>query len=696
MSDERRSGGTLGDVLAARRRRRFVGRDGEVELFRAALDVAEPPFSVLHVHGPGGIGKTSLMDVYAALAAQAGRCVVRLDGRDTGPSRHAVARALGEVFDASDGDDPVPDPSGSMVVLLDSYERLAPLDDWVRTALIPRLPSSTLTVIAGRAPPGPGWRADPAWHDLLRVVSLRNLTSAESCSYLRECGVESALHDRLVAVTHGHPLGLSLLADVVVRGGAMSLDSSTPDVVGTLLRRFVDVVPSSLQRRALGVCALARVTSEPLLRAALPCDDAHDVFEWLRGLSFIESGPDGLFPHDLARHALDADLRWRDPDGYKRVFRSVRAHIYGTLKSSYGHEQRHAIFGMKFLFRNLPSILSPVEWSTWGAYHPEPARADDRGAILELVEAAEGGLSAAIAERWLDRQAEGFFVVRADDGAVRGFVGLLNLTAASAEDRVADPGAQAAWNAAHRQAPPRRGEVVTQSRFIIDREAYQSPSPTLNATPIVTIQRQLQTPNLAWDFLTLAEPELWDAYFALADMPRAVGADFEVGDRRFGLYCHDFRVVPIDSLMELWTERALAQDFALPAVRQETQMLVLSQPDFTDAVRQALRDLHRPDLLARNPLLRTRLVHDRTGNGEPHAAVLHDLLREAVDALRQHPRDDKMLRAVERTYVRPRNTQEAAAAALGLPFSTYRRHLTHGVERIVSWLWEREVYGTRR
>ena len=61
-----------------------------------------------------------------------------------------------------------------------------------------------------------------------------------------------------------------------------------------------------------------------------------------------------------------------------------------------------------------------------------------------------------------------------------------------------------------------------------------------------------------------------------------------------------------------------------------------------------------------------------------------------------HPRDDKLLRAVDRTYLRPAATQEAAAAALGLPFSTYRRHLTQGMTRIVSVLWDQEVYGQDR
>jgi hypothetical protein len=68
-----RSAGTLGDMLMARRRRRFVGRASEIELFRAALDSIEPPFSVLHVHGPPGMGKTRLLDVVDRDGHRSGR-----------------------------------------------------------------------------------------------------------------------------------------------------------------------------------------------------------------------------------------------------------------------------------------------------------------------------------------------------------------------------------------------------------------------------------------------------------------------------------------------------------------------------------------------------------------------------------------------------------------------------------------------
>jgi hypothetical protein len=78
--------------------------------------------------------------------------------------------------------------------------------------------------------------------------------------------------------------------------GATCLDprSSITSLVGVLLRRFVDTVPSGPQRRALEVCALARVTTESLLRAALGDERAHELFRGLLELSFIETGPDGF------------------------------------------------------------------------------------------------------------------------------------------------------------------------------------------------------------------------------------------------------------------------------------------------------------------------------------------------------------------------------------------------------------------
>jgi len=96
--------GSLGEALASRRRRCFVGRVAETELFRAALGASEPPFAVLHVHGPGGRGKTSLLDRFAAQAEEAGVHVARLDGRGLVPSPPAALAALRASVDVPDDD----------------------------------------------------------------------------------------------------------------------------------------------------------------------------------------------------------------------------------------------------------------------------------------------------------------------------------------------------------------------------------------------------------------------------------------------------------------------------------------------------------------------------------------------------------------------------------------------------------------
>jgi hypothetical protein len=44
------------------------------------------------------------------------------------------------------------------------------------------------------------------------------------------------------------------------------------------------------------------------------------------------------------------------------------------------------------------------------------------------------------------------------------------------------------------------------------------------------------------------------------------------------------------------------------------------------------------------------------------------------------------------TFLSGAHTQEAAAERLGLPFSTYRRHLIRGLEVLCSLLWRREIY----
>ncbi|TDO29816.1 hypothetical protein EV643_14414 [Kribbella sp. VKM Ac-2527] len=682
---EEAAAGTVGELVVGRRRRAFVGRRGEVELFRDAL---AGRFRVLHVHGPGGIGKTSLLRMYADVAAELGVKVVHLDGRDLEPTPQAVLDVLGvgtieEVGDSFAG-------ASAAVLLVDTFEQLASLDDWFRKDLLPRIPTGVLTVLAGRESPSPAWRTDPGWCDLLRVVPLRNLEPHDCREYLRRRGVADGLHDRSIQVSHGHPLGLSLLADVVASGGEAVDDPLTPDLVAALLRTFVDVFPSGPRRAALEICALARSTSEALLRDGLGVADAHELFTWLRGLSFIESGPDGLAPHDLAREALVADLRWRDPDEYDRIFRRIQDHVIGRLKVTTGRQQQRVLYDAKYMHRHQGVSRGWTDWDTFGQHYPEAARPSDLPAILEVLDRWEGVESAAIAEHWWRLQPDGFQVVRQQDGRIRGVLAAIDLTRADEAELSADPGALAAMRYARANVRSRPGDVLTQLRFCLDRDAYQDASPTVNIGPVLSIQHWLRTPRLAADFLTFHEPARRDEFFAFYEIPRAEGADFEIGGRSYGLFVRDFRRLPLDDWLRVMFDRDLAGDPGPAQPPPDAVPVLLSQPEFARAVREALRDLRHPETLARNSLVRSPLVLANAAGREP-ADVLATLVRRAVERLEDEGRDQKLYRVLDRTYVRPAATQEQAAEVLDLPLSTYKRHLKRGIDRVVADLWHKEL-----
>ena len=274
-----------------------------------------------------------------------------------------------------------------------------------------------------------------------------------------------------------------------------------------------------------------------------------------------------------------------------------------------------------------------------------------------------------------------------------GFAAHIALHEAGEEDFARDPGARAVWAHAQRHAPPRPGDEVLLARFLIDRDAYQAPSRSFNVVTMRSTQEWLGRPRLSWYYIAAADPDAMAPLMDYIYFDRAPEADFEVGGRIYGVFAHDWRRFGGAEWLERMAERELGDEAPAPSPERETgPVLALSQPEFADAVRRALRDLHRPDALATNPLARTRVVRERRAE-LPAPEALRELLHEAVDALRADPRGEKLVRALERTYLRPAPTQEAAAELLGLPFSTYRGHLTRGLERVVDWLWQRELYG---
>jgi hypothetical protein len=694
-------GRTIGGRLAAARRRAFVGRASELDLFRSALSDDLAPFAVLFLHGPGGIGKSALLRRLADEAEQQGRIAVLLDCRVAG-SPSTLLPELSTALGLDSGDDPGPALYGGtpIVLLLDTYEAAPGLDGWLRDVLLPDLPAGALVVIAGRDPPAPAWRDDPGWHDLLRVVALRNLAPADARALLETRKVPPQLHERTLALAGGHPLALALLADVVAQTGAVpETHEEAPDVVSALLERFASDAPTALHRRALQVCAHARHTTQALLADLLPAADADTLFAWLRGLSFIEPSPYGLVPHDLARDVLDADLRWRDDDAYRQLHRQIRDHLVTRLRTTRGSEQERIMREVQYLHRHNPLFRPYLTWEDTGAVTTRPLRGGDAEVLAAMAETFEGPASADVVAFWARRRPEAFQVFqRAGEEGSSGFATFLELATPTDEELQADPVVAEVFATVVPRASLRPGDHVWVGRHFVFRHAYGLPCPEFDLVQLRSGLRWLNDRRLAWSVVAVpaAIAAFWEPEMHYLDMARlgeaGAGRDLAHGWVLFG---RDWRAGPADSWLELMAERELDVDLDPDRLADDPppRLNVLAWEEFAAAVREALREANQPERLAANPLARSRVVRDHLFDDDP-GRTLADLLVEAVDALRGDERGDRLHRAVATTYFKRVPTQEAAAERLGLPFSTYRRHLTAGTEQVTAWLWERELHGT--
>ncbi len=148
-------------------RRAFVGRKRELG-FLDSLFVDDPPANVVLVHGPGGIGKSTLLRHVQRRGEAAGWTPVLVEARDLPPVPDALDDALAEARDVE-----------RPLVLIDSYERMAALGGYLRRAVLPQLPDATIVVIAGRRAPEPGW-CEGGWEGLTVELELEPLSGAES------------------------------------------------------------------------------------------------------------------------------------------------------------------------------------------------------------------------------------------------------------------------------------------------------------------------------------------------------------------------------------------------------------------------------------------------------------------------------------------------------------------------------------
>ncbi|MFF1343797.1 hypothetical protein ACFVYT_39210 [Streptomyces sp. NPDC058290] len=322
-------------------------------------------------------------------------------------------------------------------------------------------------------------------------------------------------------------------------------------------------------------------------------------------------------------------------------------------------------------------------------------------ALLAMTERHEGRESARLLRGWWAHPAATWATVRAEakSPSPAGFYLLLALGAEDLDDPDVngDPAGAAAvgWLAGH--GGLRAGERALLVGAWLGRDTYQDVSAVQTLITLQLTHHYLAAEHRPT--LTLppfADPEFWADGCAYTDFDRLPQSDFTVGGRSYGTYVHDWRRTPPLAWLSLLCERESAADpLAVAALAEPVGTLrVLDAETFAAGVREGLRGLGRVGGLRGSILLRSRAVASRAGQGsgpDERAAALSALLRETAAELQAAPRDRRAHRALHHTYIQPAGTQQRAADLLGLPMSTYRRHLAAGVNRLTEELWRREL-----
>lgn len=665
----------MADALVRARDRGFVGRRAELDAVAASLE-GDSVVRVHLVHGPGGIGKSTLLDACVRAASARGLSAVYVDAREMEPTAAGLLAALAERTAGTGGSEPD-------LLLVDGYELLTHVDAWVRDHLVAARPARSVTVLAGRQVPALEWRLDAGWSELTRVHELRALDAVESAALLGRKGVAPQARPALARAGRGHPLALAMLAEVSSEGRPVAQLADVPAVVAALCARVVDDVPDEAHRAGLATCAHATRMTEELLTLTVGAR-ASEVWDWLESRPYVRRGTVGLFLHEVVREAFEAEFAQRAPQAYAALHTTIHHHFMERLFDPSEPSPDRMAAEILLLHRAGPLGEQAAALRDAGKLSVGRAAPSEHPEIVELVRQYEGEESAELARRYAEAQPRGIYRVDGDDG-VEAFSMQLYLPVGGGPEKD-DPVARAILAAVEEDGALRPGERINVNRFAGPTgPGVREPAPLL-VNGVACILEWVSEPA-AWSFIVTRDDEHYGPYFEYLGMRRMV--EVSVGGGRHVAYGWDRRRFPPPLFFELMCRRELTGETGPPPA-ELVRPAPLSHEAFTRAVRAALGDLGQPDRLARSPLVTSALA-DPTAPPATLAAALATTLRGAIAGLDQEPGGAEHRRVLERTYLHGTGTQEGAAELLGLPFSTYRRHLAKAHERLVEVLWAIEV-----
>jgi len=645
---------TLAERLENRDRSRFTGRSGEIAFLDECLDSDDPPASVVHICGPGGIGKSTLLREAARHARDRGISVVTIDGRELGPTPGTLELALRA---ASKHERPL--------VLIDSYERMTGLDTQLRRELLPELPDRALVIIAGRGAPDPGWFSG-GWEGVTARLDLTGLPPREARQLLAARGLTDDRVPAIIDWAGGSPLALALAADAALtdRDWTAASAPDRPEMLRSLLNRLVETELQDVRPSALGIAVVARTVTPSLLRAVLPAEDADAAFRELSELTITEELGSGLAVHELTRKALLADLRQRNPALERDLRQRVADHLFGRGMAG----DQMMMIELAHLVEN-PLLRWGFGWDGNVSFRIDSVRSGDADQIGRKT-TAHNRTWWQLARRYFAEAPDRVAVARDLSDQISGYLVSMSPTTApdfADTDPIAGP-----WLADARRNLAAGESVLWHSAVDFTQGQVQA---------MLGIAGMLRcgaaSPRFAYLPIDPALPGAVEFAEALGALHLA-DLDVRVGDSEALCYRLDYGPGGIFPFMRAH----IYAELGLPAPE-------LPSPPAIDAasVREILRNFRVPRELARSPLATGSTVAER-------AESVQRQVRKAADEAFGGSDTEKLLqRVLVAGYLEPMRSHEEAASKLLLSRAAYFRRLRTAVDRLAEHMattpWQR-------
>lgn len=225
-----------------------------------------------------------------------------------------------------------------IALLIDTYEEMEGLDDWVCRTLVAGLPAAVRLVILGR---NQLHKVNFDWNEYETTVytmPLPELGEAEAKAYLRHFGLTDPVAlDQVYRYTGGYPLLLVLVRHLAREAGGWekigALESSADrDLIATkLLERILREERVAEVQAFLEKGVVARWFDPETISTILEVNltDARQIYEKLRRHSFVERHANGLKFHDKIRELLLDRLKFTSEAEYNRLSQRL-LHYYAV------------------------------------------------------------------------------------------------------------------------------------------------------------------------------------------------------------------------------------------------------------------------------------------------------------------------------------------------------------------------------